>query len=81
MSDRRPNPADPSAERTSETSTPSASGLGGGRAGMEQARRDDDHDELIPRHGEDDRATPRRHDEPDADPVMPTEDSSLGTKI
>jgi hypothetical protein len=81
MSDRRANPADPTAERTSEQSTPSASGLTGGRPGVDQARRNDDNDDLTPRGAEDDRATPPRHDEGDIDPVMPTDDSSLGTKI
>jgi hypothetical protein len=81
MSDRRPNPADPTAERTSEQSTPTASGLTGGRPGPEQARRNDDNDDLIGRTGEDDRATPRGDDESERDPVMPSDDSRLGTKI
>ena len=81
MSDRRPNPADPTAERTSEQSTPTASGLTGGRTDPEQPRRNDDNDELKPRGGEDARATPRGHDAADDDPVMPTDDASLGTKI
>lgn len=82
MSDRRPNPADPTAERTSEQSTQSASGLGGGRPDVEQPRRTEDTDEeVIGREGEDDRATPRRDDEAERDPVMPTDDSSMGTKI
>ena len=81
MNDRRPNPADPTAERTSEQSTPTASGLSGGRPGMEQARRDEDMDDPISRGPEDDRATPRRDDEGEQDPVMPTDDASLGTKI
>ena len=81
MSDRRPNPSDPTAERTSEQSTPGASGLGGGRPDLEQGRRDDDTDDPISRGPEDDRATPRRYDEDERDPVMPTDDASLGTKL
>ena len=85
MSDRRPNPSDPTAERTSEQSTPSASGLGGGRADagpdMEQPRRNDEGGDLIGREGEDERTAPSRYDESERDPVMPTDDSSLGTKI
>jgi hypothetical protein len=80
MSDRRPNPSDPTAERTSEQSTPSASGLTGGRPDSEDVRRNDDHDDLTPRGAEDDRAMPSRPDS-DEDTVMPTDDSSLGTKI
>jgi hypothetical protein len=76
--ERRPNPSDPTAEGTSESSTPSASGLGGGRPDIEQAPRDN---EPIPRGGEDARGTPRREDDPEPDPVMPTDDASLGTKI
>ena len=80
MTDRRPNPADPTAERTSEQSTPSASGLTGGRPDREQGRRDDG-DELIPREGEDTRVDGDRGAETDRDPVMPDDDTSLGTKI
>lgn len=78
MNDRRTNPSDPTAERTSEQSTPSASGLTGGRP--EDVRRTDETDDLTPRGAEDDRATPRQRDS-DEDTVMPTDDSSLGTKI
>jgi hypothetical protein len=81
MSDRRANPADPTAERTSEQPTPGNSGLSGGRPGTEQPRRNDDDDDLTGRGAEDDRATPRRRDSGDMDPVMPNDDSSLGTKI
>ena len=48
MSDRRANPSDPTAERTSESSTQTATGLSGGRPGMEQARRNDDNDDAEP---------------------------------
>jgi hypothetical protein len=61
MTDRRPNPSDPTAERTSEQSTPSASGLGGGRSGVEQPRGGRD-DELAPRGDEDPRASGRGAD-------------------
>jgi hypothetical protein len=75
MTDRRPNPSDPTAERTSEQFTPS-----GGGPDMEQGRRRDG-DELVPREGEASRATDRRADEADRDPVMPDDDTGLGTKI
>ena len=83
MTDRRPNPADPTSERTAEGSTQSASGLSGDRPGPEEARRNDDKDDLAPRGSEDARSTPPRPQDPDRDhdPVMPTDDSSLGTKI
>ena len=82
MSDRRSNPADPTAERTSEMSTPTASGLTGGRPGQEQARRNDDNDDLLPRPGDDARtAPPRRNKTEGDDAVLPTDDASLGTKI
>lgn len=82
MTDRRPNPADPTAERTAESSTQTASGLTGGRSGMEKGRRSDNKDDVIPREGEDPHTTPRQYDDADTDdPVMPTDDASLGTKI
>lgn len=81
MTERRPNPADPTAERTAESSTHTASGLSSGRPDMEQAHRNDDNDDLIPREGEDARASVRRDEGTDEDPVMPTDDASLGTKI
>ena len=84
MSDRRANnPADPTAERTAEQTTQSAGGLSGGRPGLEKTRLNDDNDDVIGRSGEDDRATPRRsgESETESDPVMPTDDTSLGTKI
>ena len=48
MSDRRANPSDPTAERTAESSTQTATGPSGGRPGIEQARRNDDADEAEP---------------------------------
>ena len=80
MTDRRPNPSDPTAERTSEQSTPSASGLTGGRPDMEHGRRNEG-DELIPREGEDSRVRGDRRTDTDRDPVMPDEDTSLDTKV
>ena len=82
MNDRRPNPADPSAERTAETSTQTASGLTSGRPKTERGRQDDEKDDVLPREGEDPRTTPRRYDDANTDDaVMPTDDASLGTKI
>jgi hypothetical protein len=77
MTERRPNPSDPTAERTSEQSTPSASGLTDGRPDREQGRLNDG-DELIPREGEDTRVGGDRRNETERDPVMADDDSDLG---
>ena len=66
---------DPAAERTSDQSTQSASGLSGGRSRPEWS------DDAVNRQPFD---TPRRYDQPiedDDDPVMPSADSTLNTKI
>ena len=64
---------DPTAENTSDTSTPSASGLGAGRQPPE---------DVVRRKAEERNPTPRRYEQPtDDDPVMPADDSSLNTKI
>ncbi len=64
MSARRTNPADPTAERTADESTQSASGItaveGTGAAGI-RPRAESDED-LIARNSEDARKTPRRYD-------------------
>lgn len=81
MTERRNNPSDPTAERTADGSTQTASGLSADRdgPGVERARNDDQ--ETIGRDDEDARSTPRQDVDPAADPVMPSDDASLGTKI
>lgn len=79
MTERPPNPSDPTAERPSEQSTQTASGLSSGRPGMEQGRRREG-DELIPREGET-RTGDDRTNKEDRDPVMPGEDTTTGPKI
>ena len=94
---RRPNPSDPTAERTEGQSTQTAGGLGGGRAPApvrprsgrgepdrttEQAH--DVHegeDELIPRNGEDRRDTPRRYEDDTNEAALPADDATVKTKI
>jgi hypothetical protein len=67
---------DPTAENTSDMSTPSASGLGAG------VNRPHDHperpqDDVVRRRGDQRDSTPRRYEQPsDDDPVMPSDDSS-----
>ena len=73
--DRRSSSNDPTAESTSDQSTQSASGLSAGRS-----RPDTRDDAVDPRPLD----TPRRYDQPiedDDDPVMPSDDATLGTKI
>ncbi len=77
---RRTNPHDPTDERTSDMSTPTASGLSGGRS----ERRDDraGEEEPVPRDGDRRGAPPRRYEQPASeDPAMPSDDAALGTKI
>ena len=75
---RRTRLDDPTAESTSDQSTQSASGLTAGR----DARNRSDDEELIRRTAEERDTTPRRYDQPaEADPVLPSDDSKLNTKI
>jgi hypothetical protein len=71
--DRRSSSNDPTSETTADQSTQSASGLGGGRTAAEP--------DLVNRGPLE---TPRRYEQPiedDSDPVMPSDDSTLNTKI
>ena len=71
--DHRSSSNDPTAERTADQSTQSAGGLGAGRTAGEP--------DLVNRDPLD---TPRRYEQPiedDADPVMPSDDATLNTKI
>jgi hypothetical protein len=67
--DHRSSSNDPTAERTSTQSTPSASGLSGGQAGARRGRTADDD----PVNRDAPVTTPRRYDQPveeDDDPGM-----------
>jgi hypothetical protein len=69
----------PTDERPADQSTPSASGLPGGEPASAPKRDDDD---LIARNRKERHDTPRRYeDEKTDDPAMPSDDSSLTTKI
>lgn len=86
---------DPTAERTADQSAETASGLTTGRPGPDTTplapddaggpgvERNRTVDETAVRRRPEGRdGTPRRYDQPaDEDPVMPTDDASLGTKI
>jgi hypothetical protein len=78
--DRRSSSNDPTAERVSDQPTQSAPGLSSG-ADLGGIARHPEDDELLyrgPLH------VPRRYDQPiedDDDPVMPSDDSTLNTKI
>ena len=79
--DRRSSSNDPTAEPSSDQSTQSASGLSSGQEGPGVERNHALGREQIAREELD---TPRRYDQPledDADPVMPSDDSTAKTKI
>ena len=73
--DNRSSSNDPTDEPTRDQSTQSASGLTAGR------EREDQSSDLVNRQPLE---TPRRYDQPiedDDDPVMPSDDTTLNTKI
>ena len=73
--DNRSSSNDPTAELATDQSTQSASGLSAGR------NRPDSRRNAVNRQPLD---TPRRYDQPiedDDDPVMPSDDTTLNTKI
>lgn len=85
---------DPTAERTTDGSTETASGLTTGRSGPDASTPAPDREgpgvernrtvdeTAIRRRPEGRDTTPRRYEQPaEEDPVMPTDDPSLGTKI
>ena len=79
--DHRSSSNDPTSERSADQSTQAASGLTAGREGpgVERARVPDD--DIV---NESDLDTPRRYEQPltdDEDPVMPSDDSTVNTKI
>ena len=76
--DDRSSSTDPTDELSVDQSTQSASGLSTGRS---RPRVDTQHEDIA-NHG--DLETPRRYEQPladDADPVMPSDDSTVNTKI
>jgi hypothetical protein len=78
---RRAPIAQPSAERTADQSTPSASGLTAERPGVDPERQYDDDQDVVARteHGQAD--TPRKYEQHEDDEVLPPDDASLNTKI
>jgi hypothetical protein len=77
--DGRSSSNDPTAEPAIDQSTQSASGLSVDRDGP-GAERNRSREDVVNRGLE----TPRRYDQPieeDEDPVMPSDDSTLNTKI
>ena len=82
MSDgpRKQNQSDPTAERTAEQSTQTAGGLGGGR-GTPETPPEREGEDVLNRSREERYDTPRRYEEGHADPTMPSDDSTLNTKI
>jgi hypothetical protein len=77
---RRAPIAQPTAERTADQSTPSASGLTAGRPGVNPERQYDDDEDVVARTDQGQADTPRKYEQDD-DEVMPSDDSSLNTKI
>ena len=78
--DRRSSSNDPTAEPAVDQSTQSASGLSSGTGPDVNDRTRETRGEVA-RAGLD---TPRRYDQPmedDDDPVMPTDDATVNTKI
>jgi hypothetical protein len=72
--------AKPTEERTSVQSTPSASGLTAGRAGVNPDRDERERTgDVAARTGRGEEV-PRRYDE-EVDEVMPSDDSSVNTKV
>ena len=87
MSDtpRRTPPADPTAERTADQSTQENAGLQGGLQDVRpgpgpELAHDDDAEDVLNRSVEERYQTPR-HYERTSDPALPSDDSSLNTKI
>ena len=86
MSEARKTPQhDPTAERTADQSTQGAGGLHQGVDAVERSRRPEvarEAEDTAYRNDEDLYETPRRYDAEDGeDPVMPSNDSSLNTKL
>ena len=65
---RRTNPSDPTAERTAEQSTQTASGL-------------TDAEDVVDRESEERYRTPRKYEEEHEDAALPADDATLKTNI
>jgi hypothetical protein len=77
---RRAPIAQPTAERTADQSTQSASGLTADRPGVNPERQYDDDEDVVARTDFGQADTPRKYEQDD-DEVMPSDDSPLNTKI
>lgn len=77
---RRAPLAQPTAERTADQSTPSASGLTADRPGVNPERQYDDDQDVVPRTDYGQAVTPRKYEQDD-EKVVPSDDTSLNTKI
>ena len=77
--ERRTPVSQPTAERTADQSTQSASGLTAERPGVTPERQSEDDRDVVVRTQRPDERTPRNYDSDDD--VMPSDDSSLNTKI
>jgi hypothetical protein len=72
--------AQPTAERSADQSTPSASGLGAARPGVNPEREDDDDRDVVARVDRGQADTPRRYEE-EIDDVTASDDAAQNTKI
>lgn len=85
--DQRRTPlAKPADERTADQSTQKSSGLHGGLGGVRpgpgpELPDERDADDVLERSAAERYDTPRRYEKEDGDPVMPSDDSTLNTKI
>ena len=80
--DRRSSSNDPTAEPASDQSSQSANDLSPQHSGPGVERNREYSEQMVNRSEEN--TTPRRYEQPveeDDDPVMPSDDSTLNTKI
>ena len=83
---QRTPPARPAEEHTADQSTQEAGGLHGGPRGVRSAggpevAHEDDADSVLERSARERYRTPRQYERDDEDAAMPSNDSSLNTKI
>ena len=83
---RRTPPAKPAEEGVSDQSTQEAGGLhrrpdGVGPAGGPEVAHESDADSVLERSAKERYRTPRRYENDEEDAAMPSNDSSLNTKI
>lgn len=81
--DRRSSSNDPTDEPVASPSSETPSGLSGGRPGP-GVEFNAEYAEDVVNRADADTSTPRRYEQPvddDGDPVMPSDDSTLNTKI